>query len=120
MAFCKSDRISKVISIDGDTVIIEHTGRTHFGPENGQTTDDFLKMWPVGASWNTGGPDVGDHINTELSNDGKTCVIEHSGHSRTTAHVNDGPWKVGEFFGFDYERAPGKQTEIRPIDGQIQ
>jgi len=32
MAFCKSDRISKVISIDGDTVIIEHTGRTHFGP----------------------------------------------------------------------------------------
>jgi hypothetical protein len=121
MAFCKSERIHKVVANDGDTVTLEHTGRTTFGPEDGQTAEEFLAMWPVGGSWNTGGPEVGDSINTVISNDGQTCVIEHSGRSTTTAHVKDGgKWKVGEVFGISYDRESGRETVINPLCGRVQ
>jgi hypothetical protein len=115
MAFCKSDKVLKVVANDGDTVTLEHTGRTTFGPEDNQTAEEFLAKWPVGAAFDTGGP-----INTVISNDGKTCVIEHSGQSQMSAFDPTREWKVGQVIGFSYDRESGRETEIKPVFGQVQ
>jgi hypothetical protein len=109
MAWCKSERWNKIISVDGE-LFVEYRGQSTFSREDNQTAEEFLSIFNPGR----GPVDTGlGHINTVTSNDGNVCLVEHSG--RWPWDSDD--FKPGEIFGFSYDRATGRPTEIKPIIG---